>query len=836
MAFDLGSLSAKLTISIAQFQAGLKQAATETQQKARQLTDQLHLKARLDTSGLSKGLGQATKSTEQAMATLLARLRHTEPAAQQAGGGLQRLQRIGMEAFAQMGLAWGAAGLVQGFLRLITTAANLGDALNRLSIQTGLSVENLSSLRVAAELNDTSLEELGNALRIMHVNLSQASRGSGEAAEILQQMGFSVDAMRKAASDPEGFLETFAGRLFRIQDAGQRTEAVFRVFGRQAQNLLPLLQDLSERGLKGVRAEAERLGVMMGSEAAKAADEFNDNLTRLKLVAEALAATLGGPLITAITDLAQAMGLLKLSPEQIRKTVIDTTLGQLQARQAEIEANLGKGGQSWLDRAMRGVFGGPDRGQLAQERAALQAQIDQLTQEQGTLTPPPSAPKGPPIRLNLSDPDQEAKAAKTLQDAWRAVQAEHQRAMQAQQAAGELRLAQLQAERVGEVAILDAKKDQQLAAIALEQTQLTAQAAWLKGHGTQFAEELKDVQARQAVLAIEAKLVTLTTAEAVQRAQITRALELSAAQASLQDALLQRQLDLERDRLELDQVHIRMLSLAPETEQKLLTFVQAERQERIALNELDRGRQKAAELAADFATKLRQAEAHELEALTTAYATQQTSIDGSNARLLRQVEILHAATAEASALEKSAPFKAAAADLVGVVRDFQTSLAEGSLDLARMVKSVGQNFIDLGMKPVFDQMQKSLAKMLESISDKLGSWGGVAMAGIGVALTAVSTLFDHQKSEVQSLGDQVRGNIESVEHTRGLIAGTQAMAVQQISQDLAQAMRPTNTLISEGNRILAMIATALGQQTTANSTAGGGGYAISVEVLGGARI
>jgi hypothetical protein len=352
----------------------------------------------------------------------------------------------------------------------------------------------------------------------MHVNLSQASRGSGEAAEILEQMGFKVQDLRQAASDPEGFLEQLAGRLFRIQDAGQRTEAMFRVFGRQATNLLPLLQDLSERGLKGVRSEAERLGVMMGSEAAKAADEFNDHLTRLKLVAEALAATLGGPLIRAITDLAQAFGLLKLSPEQIRGTVIDTTLGQLKARQAELEQSLGKGGQSLIDKALRGVFGGPDRSQLQRELEEVTQQIQQL----GTLTPTPT-PKGPPIHLNLSGPEAESKAVKGLSDAWQALQAEHQRALQMQHAAGELRLAQLTQERVGEQAILQEKHAQQQAAIALEQTQLKAQEAWLKGQQTIDQEALKDVQARQQVLGLEAQIVQLTTQEAVQRAQIARA-------------------------------------------------------------------------------------------------------------------------------------------------------------------------------------------------------------------------------------------------------------------------------------------------------------------------
>lgn len=836
MPFSVGAIEGSLRINIAQFQAGLRQAMEETRQKSRQLSDQLHVKARVEASGLTRGVAQLSRSSEQAMAALIARFRAGEEKAQTLGGSLQRLQRIGMEAFAQMGLAWGAAGVAQGFVRLITTAANLGDALNRLSIQTGISVENLSSLRLAAELNDASLEDLSQALRQMHVNLSQASRGSGEAAEILEQMGFKVQDLKQAASDPEGFLEQFAGRLFRIEDAGQRTEAMFRVFGRQATNLMPLLQDLSERGLKGFRAEAERLHLVLSQETARAMDEFNDNLGRMKLVAQSLAATLGGPLVQALNELAVALGLVSKTPLQASVGAVDEVITRLKTSQAELKRGLEFGGEGTGNWMMRQLLGARDPAKAQARLADVEGQLTALEKVRDQIANPPPTPKGPPIKLNLSDPGREKAAVDTLSDAWRALQAEHQRAQQAQQAAGELRLAQLQAERVGEVAILHEKQAQQQAASALEQTQLTAQAAWLKGHGQVFAEELKDVQARQAVLAIEGQIVALTTAEAVQRAQISRQLELSASRASLQDALLQRSLDSESQRLELEQIHIRMLDLAPALEQKLLTFVQAERQERQVLLELDRGRQKAAELAADVQSKLATAQADELAAITTAYATQQTAIDGSNARLMRQLEILQAVKQEAAALEKSAPFKAAAADLVGVIQDFQHSLTEGALDIASMVRNVGQTFIDLAMKPLMESLQKSLAKMLESISDKLGSWGGLAMAGIGVALTAVSTAFKDMGSKTESLGQTAADQIQrSSEHTRGLVAGTSTLPVAQISQSLSAAMRGSEALLRSIDSRLAAIAGNMGASQGAGAPPAYS-YSISSETLGAARV
>jgi hypothetical protein len=64
---------------------------------------------------------------------------------------------------------------------------------------------------------------------------------------------------------------------------------------RQAQSLLPLLNNLAKRGMHGVRDEAERLVVVMSGDAITAAEDFNDNLSRLKFVGEGMARSIAVP-------------------------------------------------------------------------------------------------------------------------------------------------------------------------------------------------------------------------------------------------------------------------------------------------------------------------------------------------------------------------------------------------------------------------------------------------------------------------------------------------------------------------------------------------------------
>src|SRR5690606_14272235 len=56
--------------------------------------------------------------------------------------------------------------------------------------------------------------------------------------------------------------------------------AGLNIFGRSFQNLVPLIKDGSQ-GLRDAGAEAERLGLVLSTEAGQAAEAFNDNLTRV---------------------------------------------------------------------------------------------------------------------------------------------------------------------------------------------------------------------------------------------------------------------------------------------------------------------------------------------------------------------------------------------------------------------------------------------------------------------------------------------------------------------------------------------------------------------------
>lgn len=221
------------------------------------------------------------------------------PTAAGALGGL--LDKAGPAGLALSAIA-AASGAAVGALASVTLAtARAADELQKMSIRTGMTVEALSALRLAASVNNTSLEAVAIGVRHMQQSLDELSRGVGSTVETFSRLGLSWSALRALA--PEQQFEQIAQAIAAVRDPTERTALAIQIFGRSATDLLPLLDDLAARGLAGVRAEADALGVTISGETARAAEGFVDQLTRLSAAGRGLMQTLGAALLPAFRAL-----------------------------------------------------------------------------------------------------------------------------------------------------------------------------------------------------------------------------------------------------------------------------------------------------------------------------------------------------------------------------------------------------------------------------------------------------------------------------------------------------------------------------------------------------
>ena len=212
----------------------------------------------------------------------------------------EKTVRATAQAAEDVGLVMTAAGgaVVAAMTGMVKVSADYGEHLNKMSIQTGIATEDLSKLGFAAEQNEASFEALSSGLKKMS---SAADNGSKSFKEIGVETRDTTGQLRPM----NDILLDVADQFKNMEDGTRKSALAVELFGRGGIELIPTL-NLGRDGLLAMGNEAERLGIVMSGDAARAADEFNDTLSQVKdaalglanVVAEAL-----GPSLTSVSAL-----------------------------------------------------------------------------------------------------------------------------------------------------------------------------------------------------------------------------------------------------------------------------------------------------------------------------------------------------------------------------------------------------------------------------------------------------------------------------------------------------------------------------------------------------
>ena len=207
-------------------------------------------------------------------------------------------------------------GHIQGFAAGVAGALTLGavgaavkgvidnlDEMSKASQKAGMSTEAFSKLAYAASLSDVSTEDLVATMAKFSKALAEIEGGGkNDAGNALKALGISaVDSAGKLRSTTE-ILADVADKFSEFRDGANKTALAMALFGKSGAQMIPLLNG-GRQGLKDAADEAERLGVVIDTKTAQAAEQFNDDLTRLQTGLRGLAIQGIGPLIPALSNL-----------------------------------------------------------------------------------------------------------------------------------------------------------------------------------------------------------------------------------------------------------------------------------------------------------------------------------------------------------------------------------------------------------------------------------------------------------------------------------------------------------------------------------------------------
>lgn len=226
------------------------------------------------------------------MAALEAGLRKAQARIKAFGAGVSSIGR----AFT------GLAGvLIAPLVAATTHFIKAGDALEKMSIRTGISVESLSELQYAASQSGADMEVLEKGVRSMQRSINDLERGLSTQTEAFADLGLSLKDLKGLS--PEAQFKVLADRISQVRDPSKRAALALQILGRAGTQLLPLMEG-GAAGIEELQQQARAMGLTVSGETAKAAVVLGDRLDDLWASVKAGAIAVGGALAPALTELA----------------------------------------------------------------------------------------------------------------------------------------------------------------------------------------------------------------------------------------------------------------------------------------------------------------------------------------------------------------------------------------------------------------------------------------------------------------------------------------------------------------------------------------------------
>lgn len=200
-----------------------------------------------------------------------------------------QLQRFG----AAMSLV--SAGIVAALRSQLNAADDAAKAAQRI----GLSVEALTRLRFAADLSGASAQDLETAV-------ARLSRSMQDGNKAFARIGVSATDAAGRLRPTEDVLLDLADAFQSTPDGAAKTAAAMELLGRSGTMLIPLLNGGSD-ALREMMAEADALGLTITTRTAKAAERFNDSLTRVGGAVTGVGRQIAADLAPVMADIAEAI-------------------------------------------------------------------------------------------------------------------------------------------------------------------------------------------------------------------------------------------------------------------------------------------------------------------------------------------------------------------------------------------------------------------------------------------------------------------------------------------------------------------------------------------------
>ena len=217
--------------------------------------------------------------------------------------------------FSRMGGALAGVVGVAGFTAFSSKLLEVGDRLDKVAIQTGLTVEQLQALQFASSQSGVATETFNSSMNKFNRILGEALDGIPKAQESYKSLGISIRKEDGTVKNSATLLLEVADAFKDIEDPAMKAKKATDLFGRAGIDLIPMLQN----GADDILTFESRLrdaGGIIEETATQDIAKFNDSLDLLSRVTLANFAKILVPILPALTlmagsfsDIAKVVGI-----------------------------------------------------------------------------------------------------------------------------------------------------------------------------------------------------------------------------------------------------------------------------------------------------------------------------------------------------------------------------------------------------------------------------------------------------------------------------------------------------------------------------------------------
>ena len=237
---------------------------------------------------------------------------------------LKKIQKDAEDMGRKLGLAFTGAALGLGYL--VKSSIDSADHLNDLSKKTGIAADTLGGIGFAAQQSGGDLESVATAAGKLNKSLAEAAAGNKEASEAFNLLGISVKDAAGNTKFADVVMAELADKFASYADGPEKAALALRIFGKAGADIIPLLDEGGKSLQDNIAYFKRYSGVTV--ETARAADQFNDTLTKINLLSGAFGKTLTANLLPPLQGLADLFLENKEKGDQM-KGVADDLAGVL---------------------------------------------------------------------------------------------------------------------------------------------------------------------------------------------------------------------------------------------------------------------------------------------------------------------------------------------------------------------------------------------------------------------------------------------------------------------------------------------------------------------------